>query len=68
MTTQTRDDRARELTRMPKRELVRLCTTGIRRPNGQTTTVEGAHPVSSWSKDDLISTILGIEHPLDGAL
>lgn len=60
---QARDQRARELSRMPKRDLAAMCAAGVQRPDGGRTIVEGAHPVASWTKDEIIATVLGIEYP-----
>lgn len=60
---QARDKRARELNRMRKRDLAAMCAAGIQRPDGGRSIVEGAHPVASWTKDEIVSTILNIEHP-----
>jgi hypothetical protein len=49
-----RDVRLRELGKLPKARLV-----AIYRPN----CLGSAHPLSSWSRDELISSILSIEFP-----
>jgi hypothetical protein len=60
----TRDERVRELTRMSKAALAGMCRDGIRRPDGGVVTVEGAHPVITWTRDEIISTVIGIEYPM----
>ncbi len=64
----TRDARAVELDRMTKRDLAAMCAAGIRRPDGGRTIVEGAHPVASWTKDEIVSTILSIEFPPEASV
>lgn len=59
----TRDERVSELSRTPKWKLVKMCQAGVRRPDGGLSYIEGAHPLEQWSKDDLISSILSVEHP-----
>jgi hypothetical protein len=48
---------------MSKHTLAGMCRDGIRRPDGGLTTIEGAHPVITWDKHDIISSILSIEYP-----
>lgn len=63
-----RDARVRELTRMTKRDLAAMCAAGIQAPDGGRVVVEGgAGPVASWTKDEIVSTILGIEHPQEAS-
>lgn len=63
-TRPSRDARVKELDRMTKRDLAAMCAAGIHRPDGGRTVVEGgAGPVASWTKDEIVSTILGIEYP-----
>jgi hypothetical protein len=59
----TRDQRARELSRLSKRDLAAMCRDGIRAPDGGLVCVEGAYPVITWDKHDIINSILSIEHP-----
>jgi hypothetical protein len=59
-----RDSRCVALTRTPKHKLIIMCRTGVRRPDGGLTRIEGgACPLEEWTKDDLISSILSVEYP-----
>jgi hypothetical protein len=63
--TITESERRAELSRTPKHKLILMCRTGIRRPDGGRSCIEGAHPLEQWSKDDLISSILSVEFPAE---
>jgi hypothetical protein len=53
-TATSRDTRAVQLDHMTKVQLIELC-----RNNG----ISGLYPLTEWSKDDLISSILSAEFP-----
>ncbi len=61
-----RDDRVRELSRMPKTRLARMYRAGVRGPGGPVSWGGGQHPPEKWTKDELVNTIVGIEHPQIG--
>lgn len=50
----SRDDRARALARLPKSQLVALYRPYV---------LATAHPLTTWTKDDLVSSILAAEYP-----
>lgn len=63
-TREDRDKRVRELDRMTKAALIRMYRRGILAPGGGRVAYGGgAHPLESWRKDELVSTIIGIEFP-----
>jgi len=53
----TREDRRRELARLTKAQLIKLY-----RPR----CLYSAHPLESWRKDELISSLLSLEFPEAG--
>lgn len=58
-----KDDRRRELARMTKTRLVRMCGAGIHRPDGGLSYIEGGmYPLSQWRKDEIIEAILRAEY------
>jgi hypothetical protein len=60
-------ERAAQLQRMTKAALVQMCRTGVRRPDGGRTQIEGGYaPVRDWSKDDIVNSILAVEFPAPG--
>ena len=62
-----RDDRVRVLTRMTKRRLAAMYRQGVRGPSGGLVQwAGGQNPPEKWTKDELVSTIIEIEHPQIG--
>lgn len=60
--------RRAELSRKTKAALAAMCRAGIATPDGGRVIIEGGmHPVSSWSKDDIIASVLSVEFPPDVA-
>lgn len=59
----TRQERAAELARLPRAELIALCRRGIPNHRGGRTTVWGTYPLEQWTKDDLIETIVDVLFP-----
>ena len=58
-----RDARRRALNRMAKARLVAMCRRGIARPDGGRTIVEGAYPLSRWTREEILNVILDVEFP-----
>ena len=57
-----RASRRRELKRMSKSALARMCQTGIiRRRDGGLSYVEGAYPVIQWTKEEIVQSVLNAE-------
>jgi hypothetical protein len=54
MQTTSRDNRVKELSRMSKARLI-----AIYQPH----CLWSAHPLATWGKDELISSILSLEYP-----
>jgi hypothetical protein len=63
MTTTDRDARRRELTKLPKWRLARMCADGVATPTGGVCVIEGAYPVAEWRKDEIVESILNAECP-----
>jgi hypothetical protein len=61
----TWDERRAQLSRTAKFKLILMCRSGVRRPDGGLSYIEGAHPLQDWSKDDIIASILAAEYPED---
>ena len=62
-----RDARRRALNRMAKARLVAMCRTGIVRPDGGRSYIEGGmYALRQWQKDEVIGAVLDVEHPPDG--
>jgi hypothetical protein len=61
MTTIDRDARRRELTKLPKWRLARMCADGVTTPTGGVSYIEGAYPVAQWRKDEIVESILNAE-------
>lgn len=63
-----RENRRRELDKLTKARLIRMCRTGITRPGGGVSYIEGGmYPLDQWRKDEVIGSILAIEFPPDEA-
>lgn len=59
-----RDARVTELTRMTKTRIIDYYRTGVKKPNGgRVRAISAAYPLEKWTKDELISAIIGIEYP-----
>jgi hypothetical protein len=59
-----REARRRELSKMSKAELCRMYRRGVRTPEGRLVAHGGGmYPLETWRKDEVISSILGIEYP-----
>jgi hypothetical protein len=58
-----KDARRGQLARMTKARLIALCRSGVTRPDGGRSIIEGAYPLESWTKDDLVSSIMAAEFP-----
>lgn len=58
---ETRERRRRALSRMSKFQLAEICRAGITTPDGSQVIIEGAHPVITWTKDEIILSILDVE-------
>jgi hypothetical protein len=59
-----RGARRAELARMTKARLISMCRTGIAKPDGGRAVIEGGmYPLTAWSKDDLVSSIMSAEFP-----
>jgi hypothetical protein len=62
-TSLSREDRRRELARMPKHQLCRMYRTGVSTPDGRIGCyLGGMYPLEQWRKDEVISSILAIEY------
>jgi hypothetical protein len=48
---------------MAKARLVAMCRRGIARPDGGRTIVEGAYPLSRWTREEILNVILDVEFP-----
>lgn len=59
----SREQRAAELAGKSKADLIMMCKAGIPNHRGGKTTVWGAHPLSEWTKDELIATVLDVMFP-----
>jgi hypothetical protein len=59
----TKGERLAELSRTAKFRLILMCKSGVRRPDGGLSYIEGAHPLQDWSKDDIIASIIAAEYP-----
>jgi hypothetical protein len=54
--------RRRELGRMTKARLIRLCRAGVTTPGGSRRVIEGGmYPLEQWSKADIIAAIMSAE-------
>jgi len=63
MPTTDRDARRRELNKLTKTQLARICARGVRTPDGGISYIEGgAHPLSAWRKDEIADSILRAEY------
>jgi hypothetical protein len=52
------------LSKMTKARLIIMCRTGVSTPDGGRVIIEGGmYPLTAWSKDDLIASILSAEYP-----
>jgi hypothetical protein len=59
-----RSARRAALARMPKARLITMCRTGVTAPGGGRVVIEGGmYPLTAWSKDDLIASIMSAEFP-----
>jgi hypothetical protein len=59
----TREARRRDLERVPKAALVAMCAAGITRPDGGRTIIQGAYPLSRWTREEIVNVILDVEFP-----
>ena len=63
MTTTDRTGRRRELGKLTKPQLIRICTRGVRTPDGSTRATEGGmYPLSAWRKDEIVDWIISAEY------
>jgi hypothetical protein len=63
MTTTDRTGRRRELGKLTKPQLIRICTRGVRTPDGSTRATEGGmYPLSAWRKDEIVNWIISAEY------
>jgi hypothetical protein len=59
-----KDARRGQLAKMTKARLIALCRSGVTRPDGGRSIIDGGmYPLEQWSKDDLISSIMTAEFP-----
>lgn len=59
-----RNARRAALARTTKGRLIDLCRAGVTKPGGGRVIIEGGmHPLTDWSKDDLVSSIMSAEFP-----
>lgn len=62
-TPPTREDRRAALNRKTKRDLIRICTRGVRTPDGGIAYIEGGiHPLEQWRKDEIADSIVRAEY------
>jgi hypothetical protein len=62
MTTTDRDARRRELSKLTKARLIRMCAAGVRTPDGGIRYIEGGmYPLSAWRKDEIVDSIVRAE-------
>lgn len=59
-----REDRRRELSQLTKARLCAMYRAGVRTPSGGIGRYAGGmYPPEQWRKDEVITSILEIEHP-----
>lgn len=59
-----REARRQALAKMTKARLVGMCRAGVIKPGGGRVVIEGGmHPLTAWSKSDLIASIMSVEFP-----
>lgn len=61
MSQTSREERQEELTRMTRQQLIDMCRTGIRRPDGRHEVLEG--DLEKWRKPELVDAVLSVEYP-----
>jgi len=63
-----RNARRQALSKMTKARLISMCRTGVTRPDGGRSYIEGGmYPLARWSKADIIAAIMSAEFPAEVA-